>query len=87
MAQSRRNRPASRADDNSRSVNGAHTACFGEAFGCAFVVSGPSDALEGLTVIGRVGGDRLCVTAGSVELQAEISDICAAWEAGLSQLT
>jgi phosphoribosylformylglycinamidine synthase subunit PurL len=59
---------------------------FAEAFGCGFVVSGSSDELAGLTVIGRVGGDRLEVTAGSVEIKAIISDICAAWEAGLSQL-
>jgi phosphoribosylformylglycinamidine synthase len=32
---------------------------FGEAPGCAFVVSGPEQALDGLEVIGRVGGDTL----------------------------
>jgi phosphoribosylformylglycinamidine synthase subunit PurL len=59
---------------------------FDEAFGCGFVVSGPADALAGLTVIGSVGGDRLRVASGSMEVQAEISEIRSAWEAGRSQL-
>src|SRR6202521_1611827 len=46
MPQGRRNRPARRADNNSRSVNGAYPACRGKLFGC----ESPIAPLQGLDV-------------------------------------
>jgi phosphoribosylformylglycinamidine synthase subunit PurL len=64
---------------------------FGEAPGCAFVVSGPADRLEAaglprLRVIGRVGGDRLSVSAGDLELNLAVSDLRVARDGGLAKL-
>jgi phosphoribosylformylglycinamidine synthase II len=53
---------------------------FSEALGCAFVVSGPPEALEGMRVIGDVGGDRL-VLEGLLSLA--VSDLRGPWESGL----
>jgi phosphoribosylformylglycinamidine synthase II len=54
---------------------------FAEALGCAFVVSGAPEALEGLTIIGRVGGDRLELEG---RLNLAVSDLREARERGLS---
>jgi phosphoribosylformylglycinamidine synthase len=55
---------------------------FGEAPGRAFIVSGPADALEGLTIVGRVGGDRLRID-DAVDLA--VSEMAAARDTGLSR--
>jgi len=66
-------------------------ALFGEAPGCAFVVSGPREALDALsattpvTALGEVGGDRLEVSAGSARLSVELTRLHEAWEAGLGR--
>jgi phosphoribosylformylglycinamidine synthase len=57
-------------------------ALFGEAPGRAFVVSGAADALEGLPIIGRVGGDALEI-AGA--LSVSVAELQAARENGLAQ--
>jgi phosphoribosylformylglycinamidine synthase II len=54
---------------------------FAEALGRAFVVSGAPEALEGLTIIGRVGGDRLELEG---QLNLAVSDLREAREHGLS---
>ena len=54
---------------------------FAEALGRAFVVSGAPEALEGLTIIGRVGGDRLELEG---QLNLAVSDLREARERGLS---
>ncbi len=54
---------------------------FAEAPGRAFVVSGPEQALAGLTVIGRVGGDALELEG---RLKLPVSDLAAARELGLA---
>jgi phosphoribosylformylglycinamidine synthase len=64
---------------------------FGEAPGCAFVVSGPAGRLEAsglprLHVIGRVGGERLSVIAGDLELNLAVSDLRVARDGGLAKL-
>ncbi|MBV9311685.1 MAG: phosphoribosylformylglycinamidine synthase subunit PurL [Solirubrobacterales bacterium] len=51
---------------------------FGEALGCAFVVSGPD--LDGYRVIGRVGGSELEVDG---ELKVPVSELRVAWEGAL----
>jgi len=56
---------------------------FAEALGRAFVVSGPEHALEGFTVIGRVGGERLEV-AGQLDLP--VSELRDTHARGLAQL-
>ncbi len=53
---------------------------FGEAPGAAFIVSGPPEALRELTIIGRVGGDRL-VVEGTLDLP--LSELLEAREGGL----
>ena len=64
---------------------------FGEAPGCAFVVSGSEEALLAaglprLQVIGRVGGDRLAISAGGLELNLPVSELRDARERGLADL-
>jgi phosphoribosylformylglycinamidine synthase subunit PurL len=54
---------------------------FAEALGRAFVVSGAPEALEGLPIIGRVGGDRLELEG---QLNLAVSDLREARERGLS---
>jgi phosphoribosylformylglycinamidine (FGAM) synthase-like enzyme len=50
---------------------------FGEAPGRAFLVSGPMSALDGLMVIGRVGGSALSIE-GRLEIAlSELGDVCA----------
>ncbi len=57
---------------------------FAEALGCAFLVSGPPEALADFpAVIGRVGGDMLDL-AGALKLP--IADLEAAWKIGLEPL-
>src|SRR5579875_3272140 len=56
---------------------------FGEDFGTAFIVSGPSVNLEGLTVIGAVGGRELVVNG---LLNVPVSELSAAHAGGLSAL-
>jgi phosphoribosylformylglycinamidine synthase subunit PurL len=55
---------------------------FAEAPGRAFVVSGPADALAGLEIIGRVGGDSLEID-GSAKLA--VSEMHEARGQGLSR--
>jgi phosphoribosylformylglycinamidine synthase len=64
---------------------------FGEAPGCAFVVSGPAGTLEaaGLPrshLIGRVGGERLTLTAGDLELDLAVSEMAMVRDDGLAEL-
>ena len=54
---------------------------FGEAPGQAFIVSGREEALAGLSIIGRVGGDRLQLQ-GILELA--VSELRQARERGLA---
>ncbi|MDQ6777352.1 MAG: phosphoribosylformylglycinamidine synthase subunit PurL [Actinomycetota bacterium] len=64
-------------------IDGGVLELFGEAPGCAFVVSGPEETLSGLgRIIGRVGGDAL-VIPGSLEVA--VSELRRAREAGLVQ--
>jgi phosphoribosylformylglycinamidine synthase subunit PurL len=56
---------------------------FGEDFGTAFIVSGPTEALEGLLVIGAVGGHDLVITD---LLELPISELINAHSGGLSAL-
>jgi phosphoribosylformylglycinamidine synthase len=51
---------------------------FGEALGCAFIVSGPD--LEGWNVIGQVGGSHLEIAG---QLKIGVSDLRDAWASGL----
>jgi phosphoribosylformylglycinamidine synthase subunit PurL len=53
---------------------------FGEAPGTGFIVSGPSEALDGMTIIGAVGGERLDI-AGRLNLA--VSELRSAHERGL----
>ena len=53
MTQGGRNRSAIRANHNSRSVNGAYAACFGEPLGC----NGPIAPLQALDVR-KLRGER-----------------------------
>ncbi len=53
---------------------------FGEAPGRGFIVSGPADALDGMTIIGEVGGDALEL-AGRLNLA--VSELRSAYDAGL----
>jgi phosphoribosylformylglycinamidine synthase len=55
---------------------------FGEALGCAFIVSGPLEALAGFVVIGEVGGDALAIE-GLLELA--VSELREARDAGLAE--
>ena len=56
-------------------------ALFGEAPGCAFVVSGPEPAVAALgRLIGRVGGDALVIPG---HLEAAVSELRAARDGGL----
>jgi phosphoribosylformylglycinamidine synthase len=58
---------------------------FGEAPGCAYVVSGREDAVASLgTVIGRVGGDALEIAG---ELKVAVSELAGAHAAGLADFT
>jgi phosphoribosylformylglycinamidine synthase II len=64
---------------------------FGEAPGCAFVVSGSLPELDRaglvrLHVIGRVEGDRLSVRAGQLGLNLALSELRAARDGGLAEL-
>jgi phosphoribosylformylglycinamidine synthase len=54
---------------------------FDEAFGCAFIVSGPD--LAGYEVIGQVGGDALEITG---QLNVPVSELHDARERGLAEL-
>ncbi len=54
---------------------------FAEALGRAFVVSGPEEALAGLEIIGRVGGDQLELEG---QLNLAVSDLRDARERGLT---
>ena len=53
---------------------------FGEAPGTGFIVSGPSQALDGMTIIGEVGGESLDI-AGRLKLA--VSELRDAHERGL----
>ena len=53
---------------------------FAEAPGRAFIVSGPEEALRGLTILGRVGGSRLKLEA---ILDVEVSRLAEARSGGL----
>jgi phosphoribosylformylglycinamidine synthase II len=55
---------------------------FGEAPGRAFVVSGPAQALTGLTIIGTVGGDRLVIDG---LLDAPVAGLASVRAGGLAQ--
>jgi phosphoribosylformylglycinamidine synthase II len=55
---------------------------FGEAPGRAFVVSGPAQALTGLTIIGTVGGDRLLIDG---LLDAPVAELASVRAGGLAQ--
>ncbi|MGH2876270.1 MAG: hypothetical protein ACRDLV_08475, partial [Solirubrobacteraceae bacterium] len=46
---------------------------FAEAPGRAFLVSGPAEALAGLAVIGRVGGDRLRIDGAGRDQRLELA--------------
>ena len=64
---------------------------FGEAPGAAFIVSGSEEALRagGLpatALIGRVGGDRLAIAAGGLQLDLPLSEVRDARERGLAGL-
>jgi phosphoribosylformylglycinamidine synthase len=63
-------------------------ALFGEGVG-GYVVSGGEAALRALpcalTVIGRVGGDSLRLTAGELALDTDLADLHAAHEEGLAR--
>ncbi len=64
---------------------------FGEAPGCAFVVSGELAALEssglpGLSVFGRVGGERLSLRAGELVLNLAVSELRETRDSGLEKL-
>jgi len=54
---------------------------FGEAPGRAFVVSGPADALAGLRIIGRVGGEELEIAG---ELKVAVRELRSAWVGALA---
>ena len=56
---------------------------FGEDFGTAFIVSGPTEGLEGLPIIGAVGGRELIVNG---VLNVPVSELSAARAEGLSAL-
>ncbi|HEX3801257.1 MAG TPA: phosphoribosylformylglycinamidine synthase subunit PurL [Solirubrobacteraceae bacterium] len=56
---------------------------FGEDLGTAFIVSGPTEALEGLPIIGAVGGHDLVITD---QLELPISELINAHSGGLSGL-
>jgi phosphoribosylformylglycinamidine synthase len=56
---------------------------FGEAPGQGFIVSGSADALDGLTIIGRVGGSGLDIAG---VLSAPVTDLEHAWSGGLTAL-
>ncbi len=56
---------------------------FGEDFGTAFIVSGPSENLEGLPIIGAVGGRELSVKG---LLNVPVSELSATRSEGLSAL-
>jgi phosphoribosylformylglycinamidine synthase subunit PurL len=58
-------------------------ALFDEAPGRAFVISGPTEALHGLTMVGRVGGSSL-VIEGQVEIP--VSELRDARDTGLESL-
>jgi phosphoribosylformylglycinamidine synthase len=55
---------------------------FGEAFGTGFLVSGPADSLDGLTIIGTTGGDALEIEG---RLNVAVSELGAARERGLAE--
>jgi phosphoribosylformylglycinamidine synthase len=55
---------------------------FAEAPGQAFVVSGSPEALEGHTVIGRVGGGELDISG---QLSVAVSELAEAYEQGLEK--
>ena len=64
---------------------------FGEAPGCAFVISGELAALEsselpGLRVVGRVGGERLSLQAGELVLNLAVSELRETRDSGLEKL-
>ncbi len=54
---------------------------FAEAPGRAFVVSGTEEALDGLAIIGRVGGDHLTLEG---HLDVAVSELHDVWERGLA---
>ncbi len=56
---------------------------FGEDLGTAFIVSGPAEKLEGLPIIGAVGGRELIVKG---LLNVPVSELSSAHSAGLSDL-
>jgi len=56
---------------------------FGEDLGTAFIVSGPAEALEGLPIIGAVGGRELIVKG---LLNVPVSELSTARSEGLSAL-
>jgi phosphoribosylformylglycinamidine synthase len=56
---------------------------FGEDLGSAFVVSGDAAALEGLTVIGEVGGEELVIEQ---LLSVEVKSLQTAYFGGLDDL-
>ncbi|MEA2145947.1 MAG: phosphoribosylformylglycinamidine synthase subunit PurL, partial [Solirubrobacteraceae bacterium] len=53
---------------------------FGEAPGTGFIVSGPAQALEGMTIIGEVGGESLDISG---RLNLAVSELATAHERGL----
>ena len=53
---------------------------FGEAPGTGFIVSGPAQALEGMTIIGEVGGESLDISG---RLNLAVSELAAAHDRGL----
>ncbi|HEY5316949.1 MAG TPA: AIR synthase related protein, partial [Solirubrobacteraceae bacterium] len=64
-------------------IDGGVQELFGEAPGCAFVVSGPEEAVSALgRIIGRVGGDTLAIP-GSLEVA--VSELRAVRDHGLVQ--
>ncbi len=56
---------------------------FGEDLGTAFIVSGPTEGLEGLEIIGAVGGHELAIDD---LLELPVSELAAAHADGLSAL-
>ncbi len=53
---------------------------FAEAPGQGFIVSGPEEALGGMQVIGRVGGEEMEIEG---ELKLAVLELAEAWEGGL----
>jgi phosphoribosylformylglycinamidine synthase subunit PurL len=56
---------------------------FGEAPGQSFIVSGSAEALDGLRIIGRVGGSKLEIAG---HLTVPVAELEQTWSGGLTAL-